>query len=169
MLKNVSWALVFILVAVLLQSTVLSRLALHIYAVPDLALCILVFTAYSNGFMTGQFTGFFSGVIMDFLSAAPLGLNALIRTLIGGITGLVKSTFFLDVIFLPMILCAGATLFKALCFFLLNFLYSSAVPAYTLFSNSFLAELALNTLLAPFMFAFLKLFKFLLVMQRENT
>jgi len=168
MAKKVIWAVVFILAATLLQSTIFSRLAIYIYAVPDFALGILVFSAYVNGTMTGQLTGFFSGFLMDFLSAAPLGLNALIRTLIGALTGLMKGTFFLDIIFLPMALCAGATVFKAMVYFLLHLLFGAAVPSYALFGLTFWIELGLNTLLAPFLFGFLRLFESLLAGQREN-
>ena len=169
MIKKVIWAVVFILIAALLQSTVFSRLALHIYAAPDLALCILVYSAYVNGTMTGQLTGFFSGLLIDFLSIAPLGLNALVRTLIGAAAGFMKGTFFLDVFFLPMALCAGATAAKAFAFFLLHLFFSEAVPAYNFLGPVFWVELGLNTLLAPFLFAFLKLFESLLVGRREEA
>ena len=169
MAKRVIWGVVFILIAVLLQSTVLSRLAIYIHSVPDIALCILVFSAYVNGTMTGQLTGFFSGFLIDFLSAAPLGLNAFIRTLIGAITGFLKGTFFLDVFFLPMALCAGATAFKAVLYFLLHMLFPGAVPYYELFGPVFWIELGLNTIIAPVLFGLLKLFNPLLLNQRENT
>ena len=168
MAKKILWTIGFILIAALLQSTVFSRLQVYIYAVPDLALCILVFSAYINGTMTGQLTGFFSGFLMDFLSASPLGLNALVRTFVGAFAGILKGTFFLDVIFLPMALCAGATVFKAIIYFFLHLLFPAAVPAYTLFALTFWVELALNTFLAPFLFSFLKLFESLLFAQREN-
>ena len=169
MAKRIIWGVVFILVAALLQSTVFSRLALYIHATPDLALCILVFCAYVNGTMSGQLTGFFSGVLLDFLSAAPLGLNALIRTLVGGITGLLKGTFFLDVFFLPMALCAGATLFKALIYFLLHLLFRETVPFYSVSGITLWIEIGLNTLTAPFLFGFLRLFESLLIGKRENV
>ena len=169
MAKNVVWGIVFILVAALLQSTVFSRLAFYIHAIPDFALIILVFIAYVNGTMTGQLTGFFSGFLLDFLSAAPLGLNALVRTLIGALTGLIKGTFFLDIIFLPMALCAGATAFKALIYFLLYLLLAGAVPSYNVFGLTFWVEMGLNILLAPFLFGFLKLFGSLLMEQREGV
>ena len=168
MAKKVIWGLVFILIAALLQSTVFFRLALFIHAVPDLALCILVFIAYVNGTMTGQLTGFFSGLLLDFLSAAPLGLNALVRTLIGALTGVMKGTFFLDMFFLPMALCAAATILKVLIYFLLNLLLAGAVPAYSFLGLTLWIEIVLNTLFAPFLFAFLKLFGFLLAGQRET-
>ena len=168
MVKKIIWALVFILAAALLQSTVLSRLAIHIYAVPDIALCILVYTAYVNGTMTGQLTGFFSGVIMDFLSAAPLGLNALIRTLIGATAGFFRGTFYLDPFFLPMALCACATILKAVVYYLLHLLFAGVIPSYSLFDFAFWIELGMNTLLAPLLFALLKLFQPLLAGAREN-
>jgi rod shape-determining protein MreD len=167
MIKNVVWATVFALLAGILQSTLLSHLAIY-RAVPDLALGILVFSAYVNGTMTGQLTGFFSGLLLDFLSAAPLGLNALVRTLVGAATGVLKGTFFLDAVFLPMALCAGATLIKAALLFVLHLLFAESVPAYALFEPTLWVELLLNTLTAPFLFGLLKLFRSLLMGRREN-
>jgi len=109
MAKKVIWALAFILIAGILQSTLLRQVSFF-YAIPDLTLGILVFAAYVNGTMCGQVTGFFSGFMLDFISAAPLGYNALTRTLIGAVAGAMKGTFFLDALFLPMSLCAGATI-----------------------------------------------------------
>ena len=169
MIKRVVWGAVFILAAALLQSTVLSRLSFYIHAIPDIALCILVFIAYVNGAMTGQLTGFVSGLILDFLSASPLGLNALIRTIIGAATGLIKDTFFLDAFFLPIVLCVGATVAKALLLFLLHLLFPEMVPSYTLLGFTFLVELGMNALLAPALFAFLRLFKSILVEKREGA
>jgi len=168
MAKKIIWALVFTIGAMLLQSTILSRLVVYIRAVPDLTLGILVFTAYVNGTMTGQLTGFFSGVLLDFFSSAPLGLNAFIRTLAGAITGIMKDTFYLDFFFLPMALCAGATIFKALLFFLLHLLFPQTVPAYSLVSLTLWIELGLNTLIAPLLFGLLRLFGPLLAGPRER-
>ncbi|MDR3337331.1 MAG: rod shape-determining protein MreD [Treponema sp.] len=167
MTKNVIWATVFSIVAGLLQSTLLSRLALY-HAVPDLALGILVFTAYSNGTMTGQLTGFSSGLLLDFLSASPLGLNALVRTLVGAVTGLLNGIFILDAVFLPMVLCAGATIAKAMLYFVLNVMFSGTVPSYAFFEPTLWVELLLNTISAPFLFGLLKLFNTLLIKRREN-
>ncbi|MDR2070471.1 MAG: rod shape-determining protein MreD [Treponema sp.] len=166
MTKPVIWGTVFALIAGMLQSTLLSRLAVY-HAVPDLALGILVFSAYINGTMTGQLTGFFSGLLLDFLSAAPLGLNAFIRTVIGAVGGRINGTFFLDNIFLPMALCAGATAMKAVLYFILNRLFSGAVPVYSLAGPAFWVELLLNTFTAPFLFGLLKLFKALLIGRRK--
>jgi rod shape-determining protein MreD len=167
MAKNIIWTTTFSVIAGILQSTLLSHLAVN-RAVPDLALGILVFTAYQNGTMTGQLSGFCSGIFLDFLSAAPLGLNAFVRTLIGALAGRMNGTFFLDSFFLPMALCAGATAAKAVLYFILHILFSGAVPSYTLFESTLWVEITLNTITAPFLFGFLKLFSTLLVGKRAS-
>jgi len=167
MVKKIILALVLTIGAALLQSTVLSRFVIYIRAVPDLTLGILVYSAYVNGTMTGQLTGFFSGVLLDFLSSAPLGLNAFIRTLTGALTGIMKDTFYLDFIFLPMALCAGATIFKALLLFLLHLLFPQTVPSYSIWALTFWVELGLNTLTAPLLLGLLRLFGPLLARPKD--
>jgi rod shape-determining protein MreD len=167
MAKNVVWAVLFSLVAALLQSTLLRKIALY-HTIPDFTLGIIVYSAYVNGSMTGQVTGFFSGHVLDLISNAPLGLNAFIRTIMGAVAGLLKGTFFLDTVFLPMILCAAATLFKALMLFLLHLLLAGAVPHYPLFAPTLWIELMFNVLSAPFLFGLLKRFQPLLVGKGED-
>jgi rod shape-determining protein MreD len=165
MVKNIIWTVVFGLVAAILESTLLSHLALY-RAVPDLALGIIVYSAYVNGVMTGQFSGFFFGIAYDFITAAPPGLNAFVRTIIGALAGLMKGTFFLDIFLLPMLLCASATLLKALLLFLLSLLMPM-IHSYPLAAPVLWAELGLNTLTAPLLFALLKRFSSLLTTRRS--
>lgn len=111
MIKNIIWTVILSTIAVILESAFLYKISIF-NVTPDLSLCILVFSAYVNGTMTGQVSGFFSGLLRDFLSSAPLGLNCLVRTLIGAITGIFKGSLFLDFFFMPVILCSLATIAK---------------------------------------------------------
>jgi len=160
MIKNIIWTIILSVLAGILQSTLLGNFALF-GAVPDIALCIVVYSAYVNGTMAGQLSGFFSGLLIDFMSGAPLGLNCLIRTVIGAVTGIFKGAFFLDVFFLPFILCALATIAKALIMFLLNLIMGKVAPVYSLFSLIFWTELGLNSLSAPILFFLLRHFNFI--------
>jgi rod shape-determining protein MreD len=155
MIKSIIWTVLLCIFAGVLQSTLISQIAFF-GVTPDLALCILVFSSYINGTMIGQISGFFSGLFLDFLSAAPLGLNCLVRTLIGSLTGIFKGSLFLDIFLLPVILCAIATLIKALIIFLLHLVIGSNVPAYSFTSSLFWIELGLNCLSAPLLFLILK-------------
>jgi len=167
MIKNIFWTVVFGLIAAMLQSTLLSRFAVY-RAVPDIALGIIVYSAYIKGVMGGQLSGFFYGITFDFISSAPLGLNALIRTVIGALAGLMKGKFFLDFFLLPMTLCASATIVKALLFFILSLIFSGSIPVYSFTAPTLWVELGLNTAIAPFLFAFLKCFKRLFAGREEQ-
>ena len=165
MARSIIWTVLFCIIAAILQSTLFSYIAVF-KVVPDLALCILVFSAYVNGTMTGQVSGFFSGLFIDFLSASPLGLHSLIHTLTGAITGIFKGAFNLDVIVMPVLLCSLATFFKAIVYFILHVIMGSAVPSYSFTSSLFWIELGLNALFAPLLFLILKNFKPILADRR---
>ena len=167
MVKKILFALLLILIAALLQSTLFFRLSIY-YAVPDIALLVLVFVSYVNGSLMGETTGFFGGLLLDFISFSPLGLNLLVRTVTGYLVGLLQGVFFLDRVFLPAALCAGATLLKAGLLFVLNFLFADAIPVYNFIAPAFWIELAMNTVLAPFLFMFFNLFGKLLVMEKSK-
>jgi len=158
MIKKIIWTVLLCIAAAILQSTLISKIAV-LKIVPDLALCILVYSAYVNGTMPGQVSGFFSGLLLDFLSASPLGLNCLIRTLIGALAGIFKGAFFLDIFFMPVILCTLATIIKAIILFILHLFLGSKVPAYSIITSVFWIELGFNALSSPLLFALLKRFR----------
>jgi rod shape-determining protein MreD len=109
--------------------------------------------------MPGQISGFLSGLLLDFLSAAPLGMNCFVRTLIGALTGIFKGALFLDLFIMPIILCALATLIKALIIYIIHLIFGPAVPAYSFSSSILWIELGLNCLSAPLLFFLLKKIK----------
>jgi rod shape-determining protein MreD len=78
--------------------------------------------------------------------------------LIGALAGIFKGSFFLDIFFMPVILCAIATILKAVILLILHFIFSS-VPAYSFISSVFWIELGLNCLSAPLLFLILKRIK----------
>jgi len=163
MTKSVVWTVLFSVIAGILQSAVLGRIPIF-KVIPDLALCVIVFSAYVNGTMPGQIGGFFSGLLLDFLSYAPLGLNCLTRTIIGALAGIFKGALFLDIIFMPAILCALATIIKALIVLLLHLLIGPAIPlVYLITPSVFLIELGLNAVCAPLIFLLLRNFKPIIV------
>ena len=160
MIRSIILTVILSIAAAILQSTLIAKIAFF-NVVPDLALCILVFSAYVNGTMTGQISGFFSGLFIDFLSASPLGMNALIRTITGALAGIFKGALFLDYIVMPAILCALATILKAIIIFILH-LIMETIPVYSFIESKFWIELALNVLCAPLLFLLLRQFKPLL-------
>lgn len=149
---------VLIITAIMLQSTLLQRFSIA-GVVPDVSLILLIFFANRQGSMQGQISGFASGLIQDFLSTAPLGFYAFIRTIIGFLYGLSKGKFFVDPILLPIILVVVGTLFKAVFTGVLGLFFIPPESMEPVFGQKLWIELGFNALVSPFLFGLLKLFK----------
>jgi rod shape-determining protein MreD len=154
-------------VFVILQSTILKNV--RIFDVkPDIAFIIFMFTSTRQGSFRSELTGFSTGLIQDFLSLAPLGFNALIRTIIGFVYGLLRGRFFLDPIFFPILVAVIGTVMKYFLSYLLMVIFVSTAAAATVFSSRMWIEVGINSFFAPFIFALLKLFKFVQMRERDE-
>ena len=80
---------VAVVTAVLLQGTVLARLALP-GAAPDLVLVVVVAIALVEGSRSGLLTGFGAGLLSDLSSDVELGRLALTYAVVGGLAGLLE-------------------------------------------------------------------------------
>ncbi|MDR2588520.1 MAG: rod shape-determining protein MreD [Spirochaetales bacterium] len=153
-------ALVFTCGFVLLQSTAFMHKLAFSGVVPDLSLIAVIFLANRNGRIMGETAGFAGGLVEDFLSLAPLGFHALVKTLIGFFVGGTCGLVFTGSLFLPMLMTGAATLVK--CFLsMLLLMISGGSSASGFFSWATLIEMGYTMLLTPFLFAFLGFFKFL--------
>ena len=82
--------LAFGAVVVLAQWLVFQRLPLW-GVVPDVVLLYVALQALQYGRVAGAVSGFGAGLLMDLLTGAPLGLNALLKTIMGFVIGLFRS------------------------------------------------------------------------------
>ena len=147
-----------IIFAVILQSTLLNRIAVW-GVTPDIALILIVFFSNRFGSTRGEISGFASGLIEDFISLSPLGFHAFIKTLSGFLFGLTRGNIFLDPVFMPLILTAGATLLKHLTAGLLGAVFVAPDLLEPVFTAKLGIEIGLNAVISPFLFGILKLFK----------
>lgn len=157
MTRVVLWSVFTVFFVTLVESTIFARLA-FLPAIPDLVLLIVVWVSLMNGGSAGATTGFISGLILDFMSAAPIGLNALTKTVTGFIGGRLAGSFNMNRLTLPMFVAAVATLLKALLAFIASLFFGSGVVAYSIIDASFWYEVVVNALCAPPLFALLSLF-----------
>ncbi|MBQ9626087.1 MAG: rod shape-determining protein MreD, partial [Treponema sp.] len=85
-MKSYLSSFLILIVFVLIETALLSNI-FFLPAMPDfLLLCVLYFSI-RNGKVAGELTGFASGLLLDFLSGSPFGLNCLVRTAIGFFAG----------------------------------------------------------------------------------
>ncbi len=157
-----------LLVSTLVQAAILSNITFF-PAVPDLCLICVLYFSLHNGKFFGETNGFLSGLFLDFLSAGPLGLNCLIRTIVGYVGGIFNKTINTEGFFIPVLLGACATALKVIVTWLLSFLFPNSIIAYNPFSVLFVFEIAVNSLLSPILFKILGLFSKTLVLKPENV
>ena len=157
--KNKLSGILLTFAAVVLQSTIFSDFAFR-GVKADIALIIIVLTANYTGNITGQLTGFFAGLAEDFLSISPLGFNALIKSIIGYLSGKTEGKIFLDPIVTPIILVLIGTILKYFISFVLLVIF---IPEQqdAVFSFDFIIEIGLNIVVTPFVYLILKIVRIL--------
>jgi rod shape-determining protein MreD len=167
MLKTLLSSLLLLLSLLLIETVILANIT-YLPAVPDMLLIAVMYLALKNGTLVGETTGFISGLLLDFVSGAPLGLNCLARTVLGYFCGLFNRTLNSAGIFIPALLGFCITILKITVLNIISFFYPQGqILVYNIFSLQFASELGLNAIIAPVLFAFFSLFHYLLI-KSEN-
>jgi rod shape-determining protein MreD len=166
-LKALVVAFVLLAACVVLQSTILGRIAI-LGVRPDLALIVLVFVALRRGSMTGQVAGFTSGIVEDLVSASPVGFHMLLRTLIGFLYGLFSGNVFVDPLLMPIVLTVVATILKGLISGIVSLVFGLKASGFLYFTGRLWIEAGYNALAAPFLFALLNLLKVFKQSEKEE-
>jgi len=98
-----------LLVALLLQTTVLVRF--RVFGVmPDFMLLVAVAAGLTGGPVRGASLGFASGMVIDLFLPTPLGLSALVFTLVGYGVGVANAGVLRSAWYIPMLTAGGASL-----------------------------------------------------------
>lgn len=146
-----------LILAAVLQSTLLRGIAVyHVQA--DITLILLVFFAHQLGSFQGKLLGFGAGLVVDFLGMAPIGFHSFIYTLLGHFFGLTRGKVYIDAVTLPVLLIIVAGLMRMFSAFLLVIVFLPAKTGDVFTVNSFI-QIGLHAVLAPFVFALLKLLR----------
>ena len=167
MRKSILVSTLIILSAALIEATIFSNIV-ALPAIPDISLIVVLYLAINNGSTYGELAGFGSGLILDFLSAGPFGLNCIIRTLLGYVAGIFHKRINSETFPIQCFLGFITTILKGLIIFILSFLYKNTVLPYKPISLMFLIELGMNTVLTPLLFLFLNLFRRSLILNPET-
>lgn len=149
--------MILLLGATVMQNTVLTTF--HISEVrPDITLLLLVFFAHQLGAMEGKLIGFAAGVVMDLLGMAPLGFHSLIYTVLGHLFGLTRGKMYVDSITMPVIFAVAASVITAVTSLMITVVFLPERVGSVL-SMSFLIQIGMHAVLAPFLFGILRLVK----------
>lgn len=167
MSRVVLWTTVTVFFLSLIEAAILSNIA-FLPVIPDLVLLVIVYVAFKNPAATGTLAGFISGILLDFLSASPIGLNAFTKTLAGYVAGRFSGAFNLDRLLISALMGFAATALKALTTWALSFFFGPQILVYRLAAPTFWLEVLANVICAPIVFGMLSRFPTLFVSDARN-
>jgi len=165
MIRSIIVSTLIVMACDFAQSTWFGAIAI-LGVIPDLGLIVLIWVSYQNGYVAGSSSGFLSGLAQDFISAAPIGFNAFIKTAVASAAGLLHGSFYIDRLLLPVALGAIGTIAKAIVAGLLFLVFGSKLHSYDVFDAPLWIEAAYNGLAAPVVFLLLTPLKRLLRAER---
>lgn len=164
MKKVIFFSILFALTLCMIDTAIISHLSFLKFR-PAIVLILVLFIAAYNGSIAGVVTGFFSGLILDFLSLAPLGLHSAIFVIIAFIIGKLHGRYNLTRIFVPAVLTFLAFLAEAGLLYLLHFIFGKNIAVPNFMAIDFWIGLALTVVCSPILFAVFNLFPNLLKMR----
>ena len=149
---------VIILISLVIQSHS-SFDAIRIFGVkPDLVFIIVVYSGYSFGPITGQVTGFISGLFHDAVSNSPYGFLAFPKLTVGFIVGLIGRSVLKNNVPTIIILMLAATLVKGIITLILSYIFAQGMISAII--DVIIPESLYNCILAPPLFFLLdKIFR----------
>lgn len=167
MTKSVSVISLIFLCFSLFETAILSNV-IFLPAVPDFLLLVLIYFSIKNGRTFGIISGFCSGLIFDFITASPFGLNCLVRTITGYVFGLFNKSINVSGFFFPFFMGLSSSILKGVLLVLISFCFPNVNLFSSIFSSVFMWELLFNTVLTPFVFKFLSLFDSAILLSPEK-
>lgn len=149
-----------IVVTLVIQLTLINSVTI-LGIKPDLILIVVVVFSLLKGAKEGTISGFTSGLLQDIFSVGILGINALAKTVIGFICGIIKEKIFHEHILfiIPVITFISSFIQSILIFLLLRAFGTEYNLAWSL-KQVALPEALYSSLLSPFIFLMInKLFQ----------
>ena len=149
-----------IVVALLIQLTLINSITI-LGLKPDLIMVVIVVFSLLKGEKEGTISGFASGLLQDIFSTGLLGINALAKTVVGFICGILKEKIFHEhILFLIPVVTFIASFIQSILVFLLLRAFGIEYGLAWSLKEVALPEALYSSLLSPFIFlAINKLFQ----------
>lgn len=146
---------VIIVVALLIQLTLINSITI-LGLKPDLIMVVVVVFSLLKGEKEGTISGFASGLLQDIFSTGLLGINALVKTVIGFTCGILKEKIFYEhILFLIPVITFIASLVQSILIFLLLRAFGIEYGLVWSIKQVALPEALYSSLLSPFIFLLL--------------
>lgn len=145
-----------VVIALLIEFVLANMLGLKTIK-PDLMLIVVICMSFISGTEEGTIVGFAGGLLKDLFSVHFLGINALVKSLIGYIAGVIRERIFSQHIMWVVAISTFIFTFinNIIIFFLLNALNTNYDFAITI-RNFVLSQAIINSIISPFLFIGIK-------------
>lgn len=104
------WQGITIIFVIVLQTTLSAYFGLPSGIRPDFILIMVIYFGVSRGPLEGEVIGFISGLLEDAFGGGGLGINALTKTIIGFLSGIIKKDVYFENIISQGAIISMATL-----------------------------------------------------------
>ncbi len=145
-----------ILVILLIQLTLINSFTIQ-GVKPDLILLVVMVFSLLQGAEEGSISGFASGLLQDVFSSGLLGINALAKTIIGFVCGILRAKVFAEhILFIIPVITFIASIGHCILIFLVLRAFGTEYNLAWSFKKVALPEALYNSLLSPFVFLAVK-------------
>jgi rod shape-determining protein MreD len=151
MIRRVLALTTVVLVALLLEATVLAPVRLGGIG-PDLLVVAVVAVGMSSGAVSGALFGFWAGLAADLLLDLPVGVSALVYTVVGYTVGTLRAYMVSGSALVPATLSAAASVASVLLSGLILRLLDFSGFTWLFLARSAALTAALNLLLTPLVY-----------------
>ncbi len=150
-IRNFIIAALILIVAFVLQTSVLSRVPLF-SSTPNLILVLTFIYGYSNSKIAGMLMGLFGGLMIDVFFCDIIGYHALILLIIGFVSGIWDSIFYSDDLYVPLILLIVSDVIYGIMYFLVWYVLQARFQLGYYLLQVFLPELLLTFIAGVILF-----------------
>ena len=168
MIRKKVAAFLFIVLALLLQTTVFKEIELA-DAVPNLLLVVTISYGYLRGRTSGICIGLICGLMLDMMYGGVIGLYAFVFMTIGFVLGFCRKVYFTDSLLLPTVLIAAGDLVYCLYYYVTEFLMRGRVHFIFYFVHKFLPEILYTTLVGILFYRLILLVESKIIENREEV
>lgn len=140
-----------LLVAVILQIAVAPQIAVY-GIVPNIIFLVVLTLGFLEGPVAGSIAGFIGGLLFDLLGASVVGPYALVFSLVGYLTGLLRANMFAEGWLLPVTVAFIAGLGAEIAYGLIMVVLDVGTPFWWTFVRIMLPGAAYNTVLAVLLY-----------------
>lgn len=147
---NIRFALV-LLAAFFCQAAVVPLISIGA-AKPDIILIIVASFGFLDGAVPGAVGGFLGGLLLDLLTIRGIGLEIIIKTIIGGFSGRVERTILGNSAVMPMLAIGGVSIVSQILYIGLAFLTGERMALLTAVREVVLPSALYTALIGFFVF-----------------